>query len=290
VFVTAGTGGVNLSDAGMDDEELPYFASFFAADPSTAGYGYVDLVADADQLTGRFVPVTGTHRDTFTIVRDPGAGIPPGEAFAIDSFSRSVTSGWGSAEAGGTWSVAPVAQGSITNGRGQLRMPGAGAGPGAYLTGPTSSSTDLTATMSVDKTATGSGTYVWLRGRRVPGAGDYRAKLWWRTGNALRLSLSRGDAVGAETAIGSSAMLSGGVTVGEQLRVRMQVTGTSPTTLRAKVWRLGQSEPAGWSVSATDGTAALQAAGQVGVTTYLSGSATNAPVVVSVDDWRAETP
>ena len=55
--------------------------------------------------------------------------------------------------------------------RGQLRLPSAGAGPGAYLAGATSSQTDLTATVSVGKPATGSGTYVWLRGRRVPGAG-----------------------------------------------------------------------------------------------------------------------
>jgi hypothetical protein len=210
--------------------------------------------------------------------------------FAADTFSRTVASGWGTAETGGAWTVGPVAQGSVAGGVGVLRMPAAGAGPGAYLAAASSSNTDLTTTVSVDKAATGSGTYVWLRGRRVAGSGDYRTKLWWQTGNVLRVSLSRGDSENVETAIGGSVVLSGGRAAGEQLRVRMQVTGSSPTTLRAKVWRAGQAEPAAWTVSATDSTAGLQTAGYVGVTTYLSGSATNAPIVVSLDDWRAAAP
>jgi hypothetical protein len=69
--------------------------------------------------------------------------------------------------------------------------------------------------------------------------------------------------------------------------VRLQVTGTGPTSLRAKVWVAGTTEPAAWAVSATDATAGLQAAGSVGVGDYLSGSATNAPVVVRFDDFQA---
>ena len=48
----------------------------------------------------------------------------------------------------------------------------------------------------------------------------------------------------------------------------------------------GAPEPAGWFLSTTDGQAELQAAGQVGVLTYLSGSTTNTPVTVSVDDLK----
>jgi PKD repeat protein len=370
VYVTSGTGGVVLRDIDTSDTEAPYFAKLMGAN-SGASYGYFDVVADADQLSGHFVPVTGSSGDTFTISRGAAVNSPPtaviatpsctgltcgfastGSAdpdgaiagyawtfgdgatsatasathayaaagtypvtltltdddgatstasasvtvsatappFAADTFTRTLSSGWGTAETGGAWTVGPVAQGSVTGGVGQLRMPTAGAGPGAYLAGASSSSTDLTATVSVDKTATGSGTYMWIRGRRVAGAGDYRTKLWWQTGNALRISLSRTDAAGAETAIGSSVLLSGGVTAGDQLRVRMQATGTGPTTLRAKVWRLGQTEPSSWTVSATDSTAALQVGGYVGLTTYLSTSATNAPVTVSIDDWRAAAP
>ena len=52
------------------------------------------------------------------------------------------------------------------------------------------------------------------------------------------------------------------------LSVRVQVTGTAPTVVRARVWRTGQAEPTTWQVSATDATAGLQVAGAVGVGLY----------------------
>jgi hypothetical protein len=73
--------------------------------------------------------------------------------------------------------------------------------------------------------------------------------------------------------------------------VRVQAFGTSPTTFRAKVWKVGTPEPADWTASVTDSSAALQTAGHIGVGTYLSGSATNAPVTASFDDiWAGPTP
>jgi hypothetical protein len=80
-----------------------------------------------------------------------------------------------------------------------------------------------------------------------------------------------------------------GLTVapGDKLNVKVQANGTSPTTLRAKVWKVGSAEPAAWGATTTDSTAALQGAGGVGFEAYLSGSATNAPQVVSVDDLWA---
>ncbi|MBN1098038.1 hypothetical protein JKP76_19675 [Blastococcus sp. TML/C7B] len=66
--------------------------------------------------------------------------------------------------------------------------------------------------------------------------------------------------------------------------MRLQVVGTAPTTVRVKVWPAGSAEPTEWQRTATDSTAALQAPGGVGLTTYLSGSATNAPVALRMDD------
>jgi hypothetical protein len=54
--------------------------------------------------------------------------------------------------------------------------------------------------------------------------------------------------------------------------------------LNAKVWKVGSSEPATWLVSTQDSTAALQASGSIGLATYLSGTATNLPVVIRFDD------
>ena len=80
------------------------------------------------------------------------------------------------------------------------------------------------------------------------------------------------------------------VAAGDKLNVKVQATGTSPTTLRAKVWKVGTAEPAAWGASTTDTTAALQGAGSIGFEAYLSGSATNAPQVASFDDLWAGKP
>ena len=71
------------------------------------------------------------------------------------------------------------------------------------------------------------------------------------------------------------------------MRIRIQVTGTNPTSVRARVWSASAAEPTTWAVTATDTTAALQVAGGVGAVGYLSSSATNAPVVARFDELRA---
>jgi hypothetical protein len=75
---------------------------------------------------------------------------------------------------------------------------------------------------------------------------------------------------------------------GLSLSVRLQVTGTSPTTVRARVWVTGQTEPSTWQRTATDSTAALQASGTVGTIGYLSGTATNPPVAVNITSFTAK--
>ena len=66
--------------------------------------------------------------------------------------------------------------------------------------------------------------------------------------------------------------------------MRFEVSGTSPTTTRAKVWLASAAEPAAWRVSAADSTSGYQVAGSVGLRAYLSGTATNSPVVAKFDD------
>lgn len=61
------------------------------------------------------------------------------------------------------------------------------------------------------------------------------------------------------------------------------------TLLRAKLWRSGSAEPASWQVTGTDSAAALQVAGGIGISSYLSSSAT-AGVTLSVDDLVATNP
>jgi hypothetical protein len=55
------------------------------------------------------------------------------------------------------------------------------------------------------------------------------------------------------------------------------------------VWVDGTAEPTAWTVSTTDNTAGVQTAGSAGLDTWLSSTATNAPVTLSIDDFVLAT-
>ena len=80
------------------------------------------------------------------------------------------------------------------------------------------------------------------------------------------------------------------VAAGDALSFRLQAVGGGTTTLNGKVWKAGTAEPGAWTTTTTDTTAGLQSAGAVGVYAYLSGSATNAPITLSVPDFSASRP
>ncbi len=66
------------------------------------------------------------------------------------------------------------------------------------------------------------------------------------------------------------------------------VTGTTTTTLQAKVWKVGTTEPVSWLLTTTDATpAVLQAAGDLGMLLYVSGSWTGAPPTMRYDNFSA---
>jgi hypothetical protein len=74
------------------------------------------------------------------------------------------------------------------------------------------------------------------------------------------------------------------------LLLRTEVTGANPTTIRIRTWPSTQAEPTTWNVTTTDATVGLQAAGGVGLRAYLASGTTNAPVLLTVDDYRVMTP
>ena len=216
-------------------------------------------------------------------VTDPPSGPVP---FATDSFTRSLTGGWGSADTGGVWTRTGSATPFTVDGKGKIRMASAGSGPGATLAG-TSTNTEVRVEMASDKAATGGGIYLSVD-PRVVGSSRYFADVRLLSTGAVSVTLGR--IAGGETALQSRTVTGLTYTAGTVLQVKVQAFGTSPTTLRAKVWRVGTAEPGAWTASVTDATAALQASGGIGLRTYLSSSATNAPIVASFDNlWAGPT-
>ncbi|MET4637323.1 PKD domain-containing protein [Mycetocola sp. 2940] len=229
---------------------------------------------------------TATTTRTVTVTSPPPAG-----SLAADTFNRTVTNGFGTADSGGAWTTSGSATAfSVSAGAGRIRFATPGVTNAAYLNAVSSNATDLTFRVSSDKAASGSGTYVTAVGRRVGSTAAYQAKMVMRSDGRATIALER--TAGTAVTVIAPGILVPGLTIaaGDSVTVRMSTVGVSPTTVQAKVWKTGTPEPSAWHRTMTDSTAALQVAGSVGVSVYLSSSSTTAPVVVSIDDLVAVRP
>jgi PKD repeat protein len=272
------------------------------ADGSVASYAWVfgDGTTAAGATTTHAYTAAGSYEVTLTVTDNVGATaavtrtvtvtappVAPGTALATDAFTRSATNGLGTAEVGGAWSIAGgTANASVSGNAARLKLTKAGAGVNASLPAVSSSSTNALATFSLDKVPNGGGSFVSLSARQVSSGNDYRAKVKIASNGGLTLYL--GKTVGAVETSLKTVNLTGTYTANTPYRIRTEVTGSNPTTLRAKVWPVSQAEPTAWQSTVDDSTAALQAPGAVAVLTYLSGSSTNFPIVTTIDDLSAQ--
>jgi hypothetical protein len=71
---------------------------------------------------------------------------------------------------------------------------------------------------------------------------------------------------------------------GDTFAVRVQTQGASPTTIRAKAWKVLTGEPAGWSAVGTNSTNGLQRTGSLGVRTV---NQTSTSMTLEFDDLSA---
>jgi parallel beta helix pectate lyase-like protein/uncharacterized protein DUF1565 len=201
----------------------------------------------------------------------------PAAVVGRDTFTRTVSGGWGSADVGGAWTIATGADRfSTSNGSGQMRLlPGDGFA--ATLNSLQLTTTDLTVATSEDRFPDAVGHYRSLIGRSVGTTGDYRVKVRTAADGTVAAWLIR--RVGnVETVLTSATHPTLQVTPGQTMTVRLRVSGQGTTTLQAKAWAAGTTEPAAWWLTATDTTTSLQSAGSPGLYTYSNGSDNGQPV------------
>ncbi len=217
----------------------------------------------------------------------PASPRSPGGAtdFAADGFTRTSTSGFGVADIGGPWAVAGAATNyTVAGGAGRIRI-NPGSGPNAHLGSVSSTDTDLTADVALDKIGTTGTTQVAVVGRGNA-SNAYRGKVGISPAGAVTAYLTK-VVGGAESTIVQAAVTGLTYTAGTTLRLRLQVVGTSPTALKFKVWKASDAEPTAWRLTTTDATAAPQAAGGIGVWSYASGAITNGPLTLTIDNLSA---
>lgn len=208
-------------------------------------------------------------------------------ALVADSFSRTVSTGWDTADVGGAWQHGRYAAAfSVDGSAGNLTLGKAGA---SRFAASTASARDIDGRvrLQVDRLPSGGGLWIYSPAR-INGDSEYRPKIV--VGPSGSLSVHAGVAInGAESSLGPMVMVSGlTVTPGTSIWLRSSVTGADPTTISVKAWAEGTPEPGSWQFSATNSAAALQVAGSVGVRAYVS-SITNAPINVSFDDLAVDS-
>lgn len=189
---------------------------------------------------------------------------------ARDTWARTLSNDWGTADIGGTW----VYWGSgsfmyVNQGTASMQL---------------SSALQRMVTLPVSKTAVLMRTWFsWngiygdavmhntVIGRLVPGGSQttYQARVRIESGNVIRLRIQRD-----ETELGGSSYVHpNAYTANTKMYLVLEVSGTNPTLIRAKFWLDGETEPTSWTLSATDSTSTGQGAGDIGLRGNLTTSA-----------------
>ena len=200
-----------------------------------------------------------------------------------DAFNRTSTGGWGKSEGGNDWMLTGgSAAFAVSGGDGRITLKPADSRV-ATLPTVSSTTTSTISAVSLSSLPSAGGASVTLIGRQVQGS-VYSARLRVAADGTARLLLLRD-----EVQLGAAFNLPQNYVVGQKLWIKLDVTGTYPTTVRAKIWSVGDPEPAAWRISAQDSTPAMQTPGTVGIKAHLSGVASNS-VQVRVSRFTVAKP
>lgn len=228
-----------------------------------------------DNRDGRFSTrnVAGPY---FGLLRK-GTPIRMGVVSGLDTFTRTSSSGWGSADSGHVWAISGTAADWTTDGtRGLLTFPTANQARIAVATGATSLDVDVTMVAAPAAVSTGASIVAGPIVRRTDNANQISARLDFTTGGTTLIRLVRTvNNVSADLATTSLPTV---YTAGQRWKVRCQADGS---TIRMKAWPEATAEPA-WQISGTDN---LLTGAAVGIYFARISGNTNAAPQIAVDDY-----
>ncbi|HKB93849.1 MAG TPA: fibronectin type III domain-containing protein, partial [Gaiellaceae bacterium] len=174
-----------------------------------------------------------------------------GTALISDTFERSVSAGFGTADTGGNWSVSALSRTKVTGGQGDIYGWTNGNQDIQTWIPLGKADTDTLVEINLDGNPSGANVQprVVARAQSDPRDG-YAARIVQQTDGSINWGLSRRvNAGGTNTiSLGYGTLLnSGGANTSWWIRLRVQ-----GTTIQAKFWQAGSSEPSAWTVTTSD--------------------------------------
>jgi hypothetical protein len=205
-----------------------------------------------------------------------------GDAYAADTFGRTVASGWGTADTGQSWTVngGSASDYSVGSGAGRHSCSSRSVSRFSFLPGAApGADMDVSVTVSTDQTAVGGSFLAFLLARFTDTSNAYMARLDFKATQGMALII-RKRVAGVETEL-ATFTLPFPHTASALYRLRLRTLGPY---IHAKCWPDGETEPA-WQVAAED--SALTSGSGAGVRTFVEGTTTNTlPVGYAFDDFQ----
>jgi RHS repeat-associated protein len=227
----------------------------------TAGNATLATYAVTRDSRGNPVHVTGPSKPVAT----PDEWITTSDT-ATDDFDRDIDAGWDSSSEGAEWSVSVPERASVSDGVAKHTLT-TGTDVTSTLADVTATDTDLRATFRMDEVPSGDDVYTELIARQV-GDARYGVEIGlWSSDGSMMVNVFRADSQWWTT-LGSLPVENTRYAPGTQVDVRLKVSGTSPTTIQAKVW-VGAEEPDDWQFTGSDDSPELQEAGAVAIASNL---------------------
>jgi hypothetical protein len=211
-----------------------------------------------------------------------------------DTFTRSVTGGWGTATTGGDYTLTGTAADFNTTGTtGTIAVPTPAAAHRARLAD--AAYLDITAAIKVksNKLAVGAAQLAGVLARAVDGSNFYDALLRFNTDATIDLILAK-MVGGTSTTLGTFRTAETHV-ANTNFSVKLNVAtnaGALPpgVTLQAKAWLSSNAEPGSYQLTTFDLSSFISTASGVGVTASTASGTTNSPVTFTFDDLTSSSP
>lgn len=224
------------------------------------------------------------------IVATAGASSFPSSTYAYDSFSRTRTDGWGSAEVGGAYRISGrAADYRVRDGAGHISLGAAGVARSAILSSVAKRDVEIKLRFELNRLPAAGAVLLYAVGRRNSAGEEYRARARIGRNGGIRLSASK-LASGSEKSIGTVVTLGKRLSPGVSWTLRARFVSASPTRIRIRAWPTKSTEPSGWQFKSQDSKPSLQKAGSVGVRAYASSSSSGGPFKLAFDRYQVTAP